>query len=111
MTEDDTRGWLVVNEDALESRAIEWMFHASHFGIMVEIGNGRWTSEQVTDMPRGVLALLAEKRRLTPTAEEKAALLEIRERLERIVSSNLLDDPHARVAKTYLDRLLGGGDS
>ncbi len=50
------------SEDDLETRAMEWMLYASHFGLIAEILNGRWTSEQVTDMARGVLILLTELR-------------------------------------------------
>ena len=52
------------SEDDLQTLATEWMFYASHFGLIAEILNGRWTSEQVTDMPRGVLMLISELRDL-----------------------------------------------
>ncbi len=44
--------------DEIEERAREWMFYASHFGLLGEIVNGRWSSEQVTDMARTLLAVL-----------------------------------------------------
>jgi hypothetical protein len=48
----------IVTLDDVEQTAREFMFHASHFGLIAEIHNGRWTSEQITDLARAVLVLL-----------------------------------------------------
>jgi hypothetical protein len=72
------------------------------------------THELSTEDLRSLAVELQNRRKADPTLDELTALVDVRDRLVRIVASNLLDgtcpdlqrDPNARLAKKYLDRVL-----
>ena len=62
---------------------------------------------------RSLVLELQDRRKADPTLDELTALVDVRDRLVRIVSSDLLGgtsdlqkDPNALLAKKYLDRVL-----
>jgi hypothetical protein len=53
-----------------------------------------------------MIAELVARRAADPTLDELGALVDVRDRLDRIVSSDLHNDPNAIAAKAYVDRVL-----
>lgn len=72
------------------------------------------THELSTEDLRSLVVELQDRRKADPALDELTALVDVRDRLVRIVASNLLDgtcpdlqrDPNALLAKKYLDRVL-----
>lgn len=54
----------------------------------------------------GLLLEIQGRRNADPTIDELTALVDIRDRLDRILTSGLANDPSALLAKKYLDRVL-----
>jgi hypothetical protein len=66
-------------------------------------------AQEITILLKELSAMIAElqaRRAIDPTPNELGALVDVRDRLDRIVTSDLLNDPNAQVAKTYVDRVL-----
>lgn len=71
------------------------------------------THELSTEDLRSLVSELQDRRKADPTLDELTALVDVRDRLVRIVSSHLLGptgdlhgDQNALLAKKYLDRVL-----
>jgi len=72
------------------------------------------THELSTEDLRSLVRELQDRRKADPTLDELTALVDVRDRLVRIVASDILvgpddltqKDPNALLAKKYLDRVL-----